>query len=330
MSHSMKFLVVGKTLLVFSTLALLSGNGTASPPPGPDGPSSASQGVEGPISPLLKIPDLITFWSFQEPAGTSRRSTGRFQYELTEMNGPIERANDGVFGPYCADLEWGQWFRIPRASCPGLDLHGEGQQVTMVAWIKRESDRLWQFIAGVWDEGDKGFIGQPRGEGPRAPARQYAMFISGAWQNDYTSYERTAARDQAMGYVSSHGGATPGATAAFDYATGKTRLKTDRWYMLAYTYDGKWISVYVDGELDSNGNYNPFSFDGPIHDGRRGGADFTVAQRDHPHWPHYPEGVADFEEGFDGRIGGLAVYDRALSSDEIRSLYDSTKKGMKH
>ena len=99
--------------------------------------------------------------------------------------------------------------------------------------------------------------------------------------------------------------------------------------MLAFTYDGRWISVYVDGELDSNGNHNPFSYEGPIHDGGDGGADFTIAQRDHPHWPHYPEGVPDYEEGFDGRIGGLAIYDRALSSGEIRSLYRSTREGLK-
>lgn len=46
--------------------------------------------------------------------------------------------------------------------------------------------------------------------------------MSGASQSDYTTYER----------------------------------------MLAYTFDGQAIKVYVDGALDENGNYNPFLYDG--------------------------------------------------------------------
>ena len=96
--------------------------------------------------------------------------------------------------------------------------------------------------------------------------------------------------------------------------------------MLAFTYDGEWIKVYVDGKLDKNGNYNPFRYDGPIYNGGENGADFTVAQRDHPKWPSYPEGTPNYDEGFDGKIGGLAVYNRALNAEEIMNLYKSTMK----
>ncbi|MGK7394195.1 MAG: hypothetical protein ACNS62_06465 [Candidatus Cyclobacteriaceae bacterium M3_2C_046] len=51
-----------------------------------------------------------------------------------------------------------------------------------------------------------------------------------------------------------------------------------------------------------------------------------MAQRDHPRWPTYQEGVPEYEEGFDGRIGGLAIYDRTLSANEIKSLYESSMK----
>lgn len=270
------------------------------------------------------IPNLLTFWDFQEPAGTDRISVGRYEYGLVEMNGTIERVEDGIFGLYSADFKWGQWFRIKRQNAQGLDLHGEGQQVSMVAWVKRESDRVWQFIAGMWNEGDERYKGQTQASGEGAPARQYAMFISGAWQSDYTTYERTRAEHQPMGYISPYGGATPEHPFAFDYATGGTRLEQDRWYMIAYTFDGEAIRVYVNGKLDENGNYNPFLYDGSIHDGGENGSDFTVAQRDHPKWPSYPKGTPNYNEGFDGRIGGLAVYDCALTQEEIKKLYKAT------
>ena len=271
-----------------------------------------------------EIPGLIAFWDFQEAAGTDRVSKGTQQYTLEEMNGPIKTSDDGVFGPRSADLEWGQWFRIKRADAPGLDLHGKGQPLTMVVWVQRESDRVWQYVAGMWSEGDARFKGETKGTGARAPARQYAMFINGYWQNDYTTYERSRAENQPMGYVSPYGGATPEHPFAFDYATGGTKLEKNRWYMLTFTYDGEWLKVYVDDQLDANGNYNPFFYDGPIFDGGEQGSDFTVAQRNHPKWPSYPQGVIDNDEGFDGKIGGLAVYDRALTDDEIEKLYQST------
>jgi hypothetical protein len=270
------------------------------------------------------LPNLLTFWDFQEDAGSNRVSAGKYEYALEEMNGSIKRVKDGVFGPYSADFKMGQWFRIKHSEAPGLDIHGISKQVSMVAWIKRESNANWQFIAGMWDEGSLEFIGKSQGVGKGAPARQYAIFISGTWQNDYTTYERIKAEHQAHGYISSLGGATPDCMAAFDYATGGTHLKKNRWYMIAYTYDGEAIKVYVDGKLDYNETYNPFLFNGSIFDGGEKGSDFTVAQRHVPGWPSYPEGTNTKDIGFDGRIAGLAVYDRALSQDEINKLYNST------
>ena len=269
---------------------------------------------------------LVAFWDFQEKAGDDKVSKGEYDYKLKEMNGPIKRSEDGVFGPYSADLEWGQWLRIKRENVPALNIHGENQQISMVVWIKRESDRVWQYVAGMWSEGDIRFRGKSHGTGERAPARQYAIFINGAWQTDYTTYERISSKNQTLGYISPYGGATPNHPFAFDYSTGKTQLELNRWYMLAFTFDGEWIKVYVDGMLDKNGNYNPFHYDGPIYNGGENGADFTVAQRDHPKWPTYPEGTPNYDEGFDGKIGGLAVYNRALNSDEIKDLFESTMK----
>lgn len=270
------------------------------------------------------ISNLLAFWDFQEESGKDRISQGKFNYALKEMNGPISRVEDGVFGPYSTDFEWGQWFRILHKDAPGLDLHGANQEVTMVAWIKRESDRVWQYIAGMWDEGSEKFKGKATGTGEGRPARQYAIFINGYWQNNSATYERTRAVNQVHGYVSSTGGASPGYPFAFDYATGGTQLDEDEWYCIAYTYDGEYLKVYVNGELDSNDAYNPFPYDGSIFDGGEEGADFTVALRRVPGFPSYPNGYPENEAGFDGKIGGLAIYDRALTSEELMKVYQAT------
>lgn len=157
----------------------------------------------------------------------------------------------------------------------------------------------------MWKEGDRKFIGKAQAQGARSPARQYAMFTTWRWQNDWQTYRRRPAEHQAMGYVSPYGGATQGHPFAFDYATGGTRLQKDRRHMLCFTFDLKMIRVYVDARLDVNGNSHPFVYTGPIYDGGESGAVFTVAQRDHPEWPTYPEGLPKYREGFDGRARGL-------------------------
>lgn len=256
------------------------------------------------------MPGLRCFWDFQKVSGEERISKGQYDYNLQEMNRPIKIVEDGVFGPKSIDFDWGQWFRINREEAAGLNLHGNDQQLTMVVWLQRESDRVWQYIADIWSEGDKRFLGKTEGEGTRAPARQYAMFVNGYWQNDYKTYERSRAENQVMGYLPPYGGATPEHPFAFDYFTDGSKLEKDRWYMLTFSYNGERLKVYVDGKLDTNANFNPFKYDGPIFDGAKNGTDFTVAQRNHPKWPTYPEGKTFYNEGFDGKIGGLAIYDR--------------------
>src|SRR5690606_41107819 len=61
--------------------------------------------------------DLICFWDFQESPGEERVAKGPHRYRLQEMAGPVQRVEDGVFGPYSARLEEGQWFCAPRQSC---------------------------------------------------------------------------------------------------------------------------------------------------------------------------------------------------------------------
>ncbi|HEV7350296.1 LamG-like jellyroll fold domain-containing protein [Telluribacter sp.] len=263
---------------------------------------------------LLSIPNLICFWDFQKnPKGqVNLTSKGPYAYTLKEMNGPIALNAEGIFGPSSLEIVRGQWLRIKREDCPALNIHGK-KEVSIVAWIKRKANVRWQYIAGVWDE--------------RHEKRQYALFTGGHMQTDYTTLTRTAAENQIHGYVSDVGGPTPDRPWAFSYATGKQKLEEDVWHMVAFTYDHKQIKVYADGELDTNGNYNPFLWDKPIFDGGDQGADFTVAQRDVHSWPSFPEGMPGNKVGFGGVLGGLAVYGRALTSQEIQKIHQSTRPG---
>lgn len=258
-----------------------------------------------------EIRNVICFWDFGKTMDgkVNLTSKGPFSYTLKEMNGPIEFAEEGIFENSSLKIKRGQWLMIEREDCPALNIHGK-QEVSMVAWVKRNGDNHWQYIAGMWDENKK---------------RQYALFTHAHKQTDYTTFERTDAGYQVHGYVSNVGGATPGRSFSFSYASGKSKMEKDVWYMIAYTYDHNAIRVYFNGEFDENSKYNPFYWGKPIFDGGENGADFTVAQRAHPKWPGYPEvEEPTIPEGFGGQIGGLAIFDRALTPEEIRKLYETT------
>jgi hypothetical protein len=256
------------------------------------------------------LPNLLCFWDFQD--GPDRfTAQGKHTYELTARNGPIAAVPGGIFAEKAIRIERGQWLCVAGKEAPGLNLHGQAH-VTIVAWIQRECDAPWQYIAGVWNERDA--------------RRQYALFTCGLKQTNHRTMDRIDARHQTHGYVSDVGGATPGKAYCFSYATGGSKIEAGKWHMIGFTYDHESLLVYVDGELDVNGDCNPFPWNKPIFSAPLDEpADFTVAQRALPRWPGYPEvEKPTHEEGFCGLLGGLAVYDRALSGDEIRSLYRST------
>lgn len=253
------------------------------------------------------LADLVACWDFQESAGEDRQSSGPYELPLKEMNSPIARVEDGVLGRYAARIEQGQWFRIKRSDCGELNIHGPDAAVSLLAWLKRDNDRPWQFIAGCWDHTDT------------RDKRQYAVYTSGAMKTDHATYERTEACHQPHGFVSDAGGATPGKPACFSYATGKTFIEKDRWYAIGFTYDGKGIRVYVNGVLDELPGCSPFPFDGGILNGGPDGADFTIAQRAN-RWKGYPNTRPD-AGGFSGLIGGVAVYRRALTAREISAFH---------
>jgi len=85
-------------------------------------------------------------------------------------------------------------------------------------------------------------------------------------------------------------------------------LAVDTWAHVAVVYNGTDIRIYVNGALSENGSDNPASYSGGIYNGT---AEVHVGGRD---------GSTNY---FDGLIDEAAVFDRALSADEIADIYNN-------
>lgn len=130
--------------------------------------------VSPPETIVLKTPNLVSFWNFQEEGGKNRIDKSKNYFQLRQVGDPVERIkpDDGApFGSYAADLKYPQRFELLRAEMGALNIHGKKAQVTVVAWLKGRKAwehgkpaRAHQAIAGVWREQDH--------------KRQYCLFLN--------------------------------------------------------------------------------------------------------------------------------------------------------
>ncbi|MFH1499183.1 MAG: LamG-like jellyroll fold domain-containing protein [Verrucomicrobiota bacterium] len=254
------------------------------------------------------LPDLVAFWDFQDD---TLQSHGPAPIRLRAEGAPLEYVPEGVFGPRALRFRAvgelaANHLVATAAEAPALNIGGPDARVTVVAWIKRESTGYGscEFIAGVWNEHHR---------------RQYGMFLNLSIWNS---------AQQLGAHISSHGGPTPGYPYCMDVAIGATPVPIGAWQCVAITYDGECARAYLDGKLDvrePQGDYgrNPFRYPGGL---LAGDADFTVGAVARP-----AKVVSDGQGGFIetgglianpfvGLLGGLAVYKRALSDDEIAAL----------
>jgi hypothetical protein len=242
------------------------------------------------IESMLNHPNLVTFWDFQEGPGEARISKGGKPYALKEGGGPVARDDEGVFGPYSALMEEGKWFRIPREHLQDLNIHGETAKVTVATWVKRRKkfNNECEFVAGIWNETNK--------------KRQYGLFLNlSIWESS----------QQVCGHVSSIGGPTLGYRWCMDSSIGQTEIPLEEWHFVAFTYDGEYVRSYVNGILDERSIRNPYHYPGGLFDGGQDGADFTVGAVDRS------QEIGNF---FVGSIGGLAIYNKALTNEEMHQL----------
>lgn len=260
--------------------------------------------ADEPSSIVLKTPHLVAFWNFQEEGGNNRVDKGKSHLQLREVGGPVGRIEpvDGApFGTYAADLKFPQRFELPRAEMGALNIHGKKAQVTVVAWLKRR--KAWEHgkpmhaneaIAGVWREQDH--------------KRQYCLFMN-IKSNMQMMPQKTD--EKVSGHVSGTGGVSPGQPWCYEVSLGTTPVPWDEWVCVGMTYDGENIRSYFNGKFDAAEGWNPYRQPDGIFDGGPDGADFVV-------------GHSDVKRKANNQLvailGGVAVFDRALTNDEMLAL----------
>jgi len=257
------------------------------------------------IKKIKSLDGLVSLWIFNEKPGKDRKAIGQGEFPLTEPNGKVTRVNEGPISGYSIFLDGTTFLTLSHSQTGPLNIYGDKSEVTLIAWIKWTGEQTG-FVGGMWNEYQDG------------GKRQYSLFISLPHYNG---------KDQVCGHISKTGKPTPPFPYSIDYSASEQKVPRNKWCTVAFTYDGKFIKSYLNGvfkardsELISNTtgfegypnglfqNKNPYYFPDGIGNN---GSDFTVGA------VLLKSGMGNF---FKGLIGGLAVFDRAMSENEIKSI----------
>lgn len=261
--------------------------------------------VVGPVTDFRAIPNLIALWDFKEPAGQARKATGLGGFPLMEQAGQVPRIAEGPLSGYSALFETDAYLSLPHAETGRLNIYGKNKQVTVVAYLKWRGNQTG-FVGGMWNEYQDG------------GKRQYGLFISLPYYNG---------RNQVCGHISLTGKPTPPFPYSIDYSASKQSVLANEWVCAAFSYDGTHIRSYLDGVSEAR--------EAELIDHTTGfpGYPNGLVQVKNPY--HFPDGMgnngSDFTVGavllksgmgnrFRGQIGGLVLYDRALTDVEMRAL----------
>jgi len=260
------------------------------------------------ISKIVAMDGLVALWDFAEKPGESRKAKGVGEFPLMEMKGPVERVAEGPLSGFSAYLRDSAYFSIPHAETGRLNIHGKDQGVTVIGWVNWEGKT--GFVGGMWNEYTDG------------GKRQYGLFVHLPHYNG---------ADQVCGHISWTGKPTPPFPYSSDYSASRQTLTKGSWHFVAFTYDGTHIRSFLDGAFEEREpelirntsgfeglpdgiteSKNPYYFPDGMGDN---GSDFTVGA------VVLSRGLGNF---FEGKIGGLAVFDRALSVGELLEIHQLT------
>lgn len=247
---------------------------------------------------------LVALWDFKEETGQSREAQGLGKFPLHEVDGKIERVAEGPLSGYSALFTGKSFLRLLNNQTGALNIHGKNQGVTVMGWVKWNEKT--GFVGGMWNEYLDG------------GKRQYGLFVS---------LPHYSGADQVCGHISSTGKPTPPFPYSIDYSASKQCVEKGEWQFVAFTYDAEYIKSYLNGEFE---NREPELIDNTT--GFEGYPE-GMTQIKNPYY--YPDGMgnngSDFTVGavllhsgmgnfFLGQIGGLAVFNRALTADELKGL----------
>lgn len=253
---------------------------------------------------ILQTPGIVAFWDFNPNKKDSKQSRGKVVIKMIEgTTKKVSIINEGPLSGYSAYFEGDNFLYIPYKETGALNI--QCNTVTVIAWIKW-MDLKNCFIAGMWNEGSDG------------GKRQYGLFVSLPYYNGL---------NQVCGHISKTGKPTRPFPFSIDYSASKQCVQKNKWCCVAFTYDGNHIKSYLNGvfafrkpELINNTkgfpgfpnglvkSKNPYYF--PYGIGNNG-SDFTFGA------VMLKKGMGNF---FKGLIGGIAIYNRALTDDELLKI----------
>lgn len=257
----------------------------------------------------LKIGGLVAYWDFSDAESPLVSKASDRPYELKPA-GNVELKKGGESSRGAIVLDGKSYLSIPYAETGSLNV--KSGRVSVLAWVKKDAGSGIGFVAGMWNEYADG------------GKRQYGLFVSLPHYNG---------ADQVCGHISKRGGATPPFPYSIDYSASAQKVPFGEWVFVAFTYDGKNIRSYVNGEFKARApelimhtkgfpgypdglvqSKNPYFYPDGIGDN---GSDFTVGAVE------LKRGMGNF---FKGQIAFVAVYDRALTEPELLKIRDQTSK----
>ena len=285
---------------------------------------------------LGTLPGLVVAWAFRRTADGSQPAAAGDPLTLRPTGGPVPAVGDAPLGGTALRFDRGGHLEIPREAMGRLDISGPEAALSIFAVIRMDDyEQRGGTVAGVWCEG--------LGRGDDSGTRQYALLLDMPWYGG---------GKQVTPHVSSEGGATRRADGSMlpwcaDYAATPQRYPVGRWCSVGMTYDGRWISAYLDGvceprSLDAEADGRDdryFTAEGPGGGGRGmnpyyhgrgvfrhdpaehaaakpgGGSPFVVGARE-------VRGKAG-SEPLAGALAGLAVFDRCLGPQAMARLHEA-------
>ncbi len=260
--------------------------------------------VDSLVAGIVKHENLVAFWDFKKPSDSGWMSVeGKGPFSL-ENGGNIAHVKDGPLSGFSVLLDGNSaYLSLPHDRSGSLDI--QTNRVTVIAWVQWEGGT--GFVAGKWNEHDSG------------GRRQYGLFVSLPYYNG---------ADQVCGHISKMGGPTDPFPYSIDYSASKQRVPKSEWVCVAFTYDGMYIKSYLNGVFEAREPELIERTAGFLKDKPQG-----IIQQKNPYF--YPYGIgsnrSDFTVGavelkrgmgnfFKGKIGGIAVFDDALSAEEMAHL----------
>ena len=247
---------------------------------------------------LESVPNLVAYWDFSdEDYLTATGEDATLQAAREAMPTLIEQ---GPLSQRSLHFDGNDYLYIPYDKSGRLNV--KSGEVTVVAWVRWSGEQTG-FVAGMWNEYEDG------------GKRQYGLFVSLPHYNGV---------NQVCGHISQTGKPTPPFPYSIDYSASAQQVPANEWCAVAFTYDGEYIRSYLNGHFEQRDEElinhttgfegypeglrqvkNPYYFPDGIGDN---GSDFTVGA------VFVANRIGNY---FKGDIGGIAIYDRALSAEEV-------------